>query len=135
MESRLKKQILEMKEEGLTHKEIGQELGLSYDQVKAALRTKKYKKDFSHRFDFDEIVEFFKQGKNKHDVIKEFAPDKNIFYYDSWRSGLSQSQRNTLDKYEQKRKIKSHVLKDVKISRKFKYLETSEDAFLPIGLK
>lgn len=132
---RLKKQILEMRDWGLTMKEIGQELGMTKDQVKAALRTEKYKTNTSYRFDFNVVLEFFKTGKNKHDAVKEFTPDKNVFYYDNWRQSLNQEQKDLLDKYEKKRKPVSHVLEDLVIERKFKYVETDSNTVLPLGLK
>lgn len=132
---RLKKQILEMRDWGLTMKEIGQELGITRDQVKAALRTKKSKTNTSYRFDFNVVLEFFKTGKNKHDAVKEFTPDKNVFYYDAWRQGLTQEQKDLLNKYEKKRKPVSHVLEDLVIERKFEYVETDENTMLPLGSK
>jgi hypothetical protein len=127
--------ILDKLNQGLEKKLVLKMFNISRHKLNTILNITNKKTKAENRYDYNKVLDLAKKRKTRDQIIQELTPDKDSYYFNIWRNSIPKELNLELTKYLKKQVFTTHKLKEVIIEKKFKYLETSKNTILPIGLK
>ena len=126
--------VLELRSKGYSYSKIEKELSMCVGTAAGIInpKKKKPKKEMSTTsYDFDKVIKLLKNKRNNNEIHKELRPDVDITNFYKWKETLSNLQKIELKKYT--KICTKGKLKDPKIKRQFKYVDTDVLTLLPAG--
>lgn len=131
-----KERIKKLRDEGFTYSEISEFTGVPKTTVRQTIKPRLRKepqqlKHLSTFFNFDQVVELLKQKKENTEIVRILNPEVDVKYFYEWRTTLSEQQQKIIKGFSTF--SRSHKLKEIKVDRKFKYIETPDNISLPRG--